>query len=266
MNPNLLRLLALLLSLMSIGLALFLRNKRNVVRILIPLLAFFLFLYKSIETIYWVSVGAVVIPYEISHLAYFVVPLLFLIGFSGSDYAAGSLAFICGAGFLLGATIKPDDLIANMSLYEDVRLLLTHELLFLLALLSLFGFRRLSFKDYWAFIGMMICFLVYFLLLRYRCLYQGQDFSSFSIALRVMDGSLVNYLIPNASTGWQIAFAVFCISLIFLVPGLLIPLNQKLFALNLRKGQAAEEDVVLSERYGLVPFWIRKKKNTSSKG
>lgn len=183
----------------------------------------------------------------------------FLVGLPGSDYAGGALAFVCGVGFLLGAFIRPADLIANMTLYEDIRLLFTHELFFFLSLLSLFTYRSFLGKDYWSFVMTMFFFLLYFLLLRYRVIFPKEDFSSYSIALRVMDGSLVNYLIPDASLTWRILFASFCIGLIFLVPWLLLLLNQAWFRQEIKKGKVKERDVPLEHRYGLIP-WLQRKK------
>lgn len=259
MDGNLFRLFALFLSLISLGLLFYLRDKRHVSGILIVVLSLVLLLYKSGETIYFAQEGKSVIPYEVSHLAYWVVPFLFLVGLPGSDYAGGALAFVCGVGFLLGAFIRPADLIANMTLYEDIRLLFTHELFFFLSLLSLFTYRSFLGKDYWSFVMTMFFFLLYFLLLRYRVIFPKEDFSSYSIALRVMDGSLVNYLIPDASLTWRILFASFCIGLIFLVPWLLLLLNQARFRQEIKKGKVKESDVPLEHRYGLIP-WLQRKK------
>lgn len=259
MDPNLFRLLALLFALILFSLAFLCQAKRKLVRSLSCLLALAFLLYKSGEGIYFLAHGLSFIPYEISHLAYWVVPILLLVGFAGSDYASGALSFICGVGFLLGAFISPANLIANLSFYEQIRLLITHELLYFLSLLLLFDFRIFQSRDYLTFLFMMTGFLVYFLLLKYRVIFSDQDFSSYSIALRVMDGSLVAYLAPNPPFALQVGFAILCIALIFLVPFLLIPLGKSIFALRKKKGNSQEEEVPFEQRYGLLPYLKRKK-------
>jgi hypothetical protein len=259
MDPHLFGLLAFLLALLLLGAAFLLRGKRAIVRRIALILATVLLLYKSGEGIYFLTQGIYFIPYEVSHLAYWVVPILLLLGFSGSDYAAGALSFICGVGFLLGAIIDPSDLIANMTLYEEIRLFFTHELLFFLSLLLLFDFRSFAWKDYVVFVGMMLVFLLYLLLLRYRVLF-AEDFTSRSIALQVMDGSLVNYLHPQAPLALRVGFAILCISLIFLVPSGLIFLGRLFFAWRTHKGIVQTEMVPYEERYGLLPLLARKRK------
>jgi len=259
MDPNLFRLLALLLALALFFLASLERKRRKSVRFLSSLLAFVLLLFKSGEGVYFLVRRLSFIPYEVSHLAYWVVPIFLLLGFVGSDYASGALSFICGVGFLLGAIISPANLIANMTLYEQVRLLITHELLYFLSLLTLFYFRIFHWRDYAAFVFTMLGFLLYLLLLKYRVIFSDKDFSSFSIALRVMDGSLVAYLAPNPSFGLRAGFAILCIGLVFLVPFLLIFLGKRIFALRVRKGKVQDAEVSFEERYGLLPYLKRKK-------
>lgn len=258
MDPNLFGLFAFLLALLLLLFAFLLRGKRSLVCLLSVILASALLLFKSGEGIYFLTQGIYFIPYEVSHLAYWVVPILLLLGFPGSDYAAGALSFICGVGFLLGAVIDPSDLIANMTLYEEIRLFFTHELLFFLSLLLLFDFRSFSGKDYAVFVATMLVFLLYFLLLRYRVLFV-EDFTSRSIALQVMDGSLVAYLSPNPSLLLRVGFAILCITLVFLVPFLLILLGRSLFQRRLRKGEIKSEQVPFEERYGLLPYLQRRK-------
>jgi len=259
MDPNLFRLLALFLALVLFFLAFLARKGRKAVRFLSSLLALAFLLFKSGEGIYFLAHGLYFIPYEVSHLAYWIVPIFLLLGFAGSDYAAGALSFICGVGFLLGAFISPANLIVNMTLYEQIRLLITHELLYFLSLLVLFYFRIFHWQDYAAFVVTMLGFLLYLLLLKYRVIFSEQDFSSFSIALRTMDGSLIAYLTPDPSFGLRVGFAILCIGLIFLVPFLLIFLGKRIFALRVRKGKVQDAEVSFEERYGLLPYLKRKK-------
>ena len=114
MDPHLFGLFAFLLVLLLLAFAFILRNKRSLVRHIAVILTVALLVFKSGEAVYFLFQGRYFIPYEVSHLAYWVVPILLLLGFPGSDYAAGALSFICGVGFLLGAMIDPSDLIANM--------------------------------------------------------------------------------------------------------------------------------------------------------
>jgi hypothetical protein len=260
MDPEIFRLVALLIAFALLMGAFLLRRKRKAIRWLAEILALALLLFKSGEGLYFLAHQVYFIPYEISHLAYWVVPFLLLLGFSGSDYAAGALAFVCGVGFLLGAAINPSDLIANMSRYEVIRLLVTHELLFFLSLLLLFDFRVFHWRDYGVYVATMLAFLTYLLLLKYRILFPSHDFSSYSIALQVMDGSLVAYLSPNPSLGLRVGFAILCIALIFLVPFALIFAAKGIFALRLRQNVVSTAEVPGEERYGLIPLLKRKKK------
>jgi hypothetical protein len=262
MNPDLFRLLALLLALGGLVLAFLLRKRRRLIRILSDALAFSLLLFKITETIVFSSQGIFFIPYEVSHLAYYVVPLLLLSGFAGSDYAAGALAFVVGMGFLLGAFSKPDSLIYGMSLYEEIRLLWTHELLFFLALLLLFDFRRFHLFDFAMYLATMAGFALYFLLLKFRLLFPQEDFNSYSIALQVMDGSLLRYLVNDPGLGLRIFFATGCILLVFLVPFLLFFLSNWGIKEKKKKGQLRQDEVPLWGRYGFYPFLKRRKKSS----
>jgi len=259
MDPHLFGLFAFLLVLLLLAFAFILRNKRSLVRHIAVILTVALLVFKSGEAVYFLFQGRYFIPYEVSHLAYWVVPILLLLGFPGSDYAAGALSFICGVGFLLGAMIDPSDLIANMTLYEEIRLFFTHELLFFLSLLLLFDFRSFDWKDYAVFVATMLVFLLYLLLLRYRVLF-AEDFTSRSIALQVMDGSLVNYFHPQASLALRVGFATLCINLVFLVPFGLIFLGRRVFAWRIQKRLVSQATVSFEERYGLFPFLARKRK------
>ena len=263
MAPDLFRLLSILVALLLSGLAFLLRRKRRFIRILVPTLALLLFLFKIGDTVYLVVSGLYYPPYEISHLAYYVVPLLILSGLPGSDFAAGSLSFIVGVGFLLGAIIKPDSLIAGMSLYGEIRLLCTHELFYFLAWPLLFSFRRFAWKDYGAFLLMMACFAGYFLLLRYHVIYPGKDYNSYSIALGVMDGSLVRYLAEDPSLSLQAIFALSCLLLVFLVPLLLYFLSGQNWKRRVQKGEIIHDVLPLGARFGILPWFLRRHKKKS---
>lgn len=246
----------MLLALLALLLAFLLRKKRRLLLSLVPLLCGLLLLFKIGDAIYLVKANLYYPPYEISHLAYYVVPLLICSGIPGSDFAAGSLSFIVGVGFLLGAFIRPDALIANMNLYETIRLLITHELFFFLAWPLLFSFRLFPKKNYGAFLAMMAGFVTYFLLLRYHVIYPDRDYSSSSIALQVMDGSLIRYLDSSYTLGLQILFACSCILLVFAVPFLLLVISRALFL----KKPYQHRELPMGARYGLWPFIQRKKK------
>lgn len=263
MAPDLFRLLSILVALLLSGLAFLLRRKRRFIRILVPTLALLLFLFKIGDTVYLVVSGLYYPPYEISHLAYYVVPLLILSGLPGSDFAAGSLSFIVGVGFLLGAVIKPDSLIAEMTLYGEVRLLCTHELFYFLAWPMLFSFRRFEKKDYGAFLAMMGCFVVYFLLLRYHVIYPEEDYNPYSIALGVMDGSLVRYLASDPSPFLQIIFAISCLILVFGVPLGLFFLGRTLWKSRLKKALFIHDELPLWARYGILSFFLKEKEKKS---
>jgi hypothetical protein len=261
MDPNLFRLLAILLGLVGVFLAFLISRKRRLIRILVSLLGMVLLLFKIGETVVFGCQGIFFIPYEVSHLAYYVVPLLLLLGFNGSDYASGALSFVVGMGFLLGAMIKPDSLIYGMSLYEEIRLLLTHELLFFISLPLLFSFRKFRWWDFGMYGASMALFALYFLLLKFRLIFPSEDFNSYSIVLQVMDGSLVRYLTSDPSLGLRIFFACGCILLVFLVPFLLFLLANWGFDEKKKKGQLEQEEIPLWGRYGLLPFLKRRKKS-----
>jgi hypothetical protein len=252
MAPDLFRLLSILLAAFLSLLAFLSRKKRRLFSWLIPSLALALLLFKIGDLIYLVSANLYYPPYEISHLAYYVVPLLILSGLPGTDFAAGSLSFIVGVGFLLGAIIKPDSLIAEMSLYGEIRLLCTHELFYFLSWPMLFSFRRFRKKDYGVFLLMMVAFVIYFLLLRYHVIYPSEDYNSYSIALGVMDGSLVRYLAEDPSLFLRIIFAISCLFLVFAVPLCLYFLSGKLWDFRLKKGAIQHEELPLWARYGLA--------------
>jgi hypothetical protein len=263
MAANLFRFLAILLAVLCSVIDYLLRRKRKLCYYLLPILSLALLFFKIGDLIYLISAGLYYPPYEISHLAYYVVPILILLGLPGSDFAAGSLSFIVGVGFLLGAIIKPDSLIALMSLYGEIRLLITHELFYAMAWPLLFSFRRFRAKDYGAFLAMMAGFLVYFLLLRYHVIYPSEDYNSYSIALGVMDGSLVRYLASDPSLFLCIIFAISCLILIFGVPLCLFFLGRALWASRLKKGLFVHDELPLWARYGLVPYFLKAKEKKS---
>jgi hypothetical protein len=260
MNPNLFRILALVSALGETVLAFLLRKDRRRIRISVSVLSFLLLVYKIGEGIYFGIHHLFFIPYEVSHLAYYVVPILLLLGFPGSDFAAGSLALISGVGFLLGAGIRPDSLIAGMNPYEEIRLLLTHELLFFLALPVLFSFRSFGRGDYLVFAGTLLCFLAYFLLLKYRILFPAEDFNSYSIVLGVLDGSLVKYLTEDVTLPLRILFATGSILLVFLVPLLILLGTRKHWERKKKEGKRQNIFLPLWGRYGLIPWEERRRK------
>jgi hypothetical protein len=262
MDPNLFRGLAILMAFGALLSAFFLRKHRRMMRILVSSLAALLLLFKIGETIAFASHGIFYIPYEVSHLAYYLVPLLLLLGFQGSDNAAGSLSFVVGMGFLFGAIIKPDSLLYGMSLYEEIRLLLTHELLFFISLPLLFSFRFFRYRDFGVFLLSMLALAIYFLLLKFRLIFKEEDFNSYSIALQVMDGSLVRYLTPNPPRGLRLFFACGCILLIFLVPFLLFLLSRWSFNRKKQKGIIENIEIPLWGRYGLIPWILRRRKGS----
>lgn len=257
MDSVLFRWLALIVALGAILVSFLLRYHRLASLRICLILVSLLLIYKIAEIPYEISHSYYVIPYEVSHLAYYVVPILLLSGLPGSDFASGALSLITGVGFLLGALIRPDSLIEGMSRYETVRLLVTHELLFFVSLPLLFTIRQYSKRDYLAFLGMMAGFVIYFLLLKYRVIFPKEDFNPYSIALRVLDGSLVGYLTPDVTLGLRVIFSLSCLLLVFGIPYLLLLVSLASFKRRKSKGRVTYPFIPFTYRGGLLPLLIR---------
>jgi hypothetical protein len=241
MDPVLFRWLALIVALGAILVSFLLRYHRLASLRICFILVSLLLIYKIAEIPYEISHSYYVIPYEVSHLAYYVVPLLLLSGLPGSDFASGALSLITGVGFLLGALIRP----------------VTHELLFFVSLPLLFTIRQYSKRDYLAFLGMMAGFVIYFLLLKYRVIFPKEDFNPYSIALRVLDGSLVGYLTPDVTLGLRVLFSSFCLLLVFGIPYLLLLVSLASFKRRKSKGRVTYPFIPFTYRGGLLPLLIR---------
>lgn len=176
----------------------FLRDKPVLSYRIAYFIAFFLFVYKVGEYIYWQAVGEhLKIPVEFSAVSYFLFGISTTFRLKRFDSFGAFCGFMAGMFFSVASWVSPDSFIANgreESWFLYAMAIINHHALYFGSMLLIANVRRFDPKKfYFMLIGVAVMlgytWLIY-LFTPYADLYGKLIF------IRICDGSILNYLFP----------------------------------------------------------------------
>ncbi len=189
--------LSLVYGLALLGIVLFalLANRCEASSLLAFLIMLALLLFKVIEDIYLGLHGQAesLIPFEYSHIIYYLSPLLILLGAKRLRYSGGILAFIAGLGYLIGAAFAYETTL-NFTMYVLVKGLVIHELLFFTGLVELFSVAKFKRTDYWPFLALMAGMTIYISLLCFKVILPDYPYYGTPFSFQFLTGDIGTYI------------------------------------------------------------------------
>lgn len=229
MDPISYRLLLLSLYLSLILLFVYLRKKSFSLPFVFTL-SLLLALVRSGQFIAYAVMGIKVYPIEISHISYFLTCGILLSGIPQLQYVGGYFSFLSGLGYFVGAMLSPSSMMSGLGTFEFVLAILSHSLLFFFGLMLLFGTRKYQKRVFLYTACSFALTLLFAFLVKKDILYPGIPKSSYVI-LKMVDGTLLNYLFPNLvlTDLLKVLTTVFLLLSSFLLALLFYAVNRRIF-------------------------------------
>lgn len=171
----------------------FCRNRKVSYYISISL-AVVIILYKIGNDLYYIIEGQAytLLPFEYSHIIYYLAPILVLTRVRKLQYSAGILAFLAAIGYIFGALFNYSSTL-TLGLYIIIKGLILHELLFLLSIFELFALVEFRWSDYWPFLGIVLAMTVYLVLLCVGVILPDYPYTGEPVCFQFFRGDLGKY-------------------------------------------------------------------------
>ena len=258
--------LGVTLTALAILITFLLRRKQKASAKLAFIVTMILFAFKSVESLYWVfvDIGEVKLV-EYSYFAYYIVPLLLLIGHPRTRYTAGFYAFAIGVGYIAGMLMNPEGMLSTHKdavflYYAAYRGVIQHVILFFIGILCLFNVSKFKKRDAIPLAIILTLITGWMYLVKFGIVYP-EGYSGESKGVFIADGSLATWIFGENIELWHRLVtmgAVLLIAALCIVGS--IALNRLIFKRRYKKGYIPNEELPLNEDYGIIPFLARKNK------
>jgi hypothetical protein len=251
--------LSLVYGLFLVEIAIFplISKRRRICSSLSFVLLMALLAFKIGEAVYeGVAERSFFIPFEYSHLAYFLVPFLALLGFPRLRYSVGAFSFLVGLGYIVGDAWGYQDTL-TFAMYVIIRGLLVHEALFFVGLLELFSISRFLYSDYWWFLLLGAAMSVYLALVCYGVIFPSAAAGANPFSFSLLTGGVGVYIFgrSNLSLFERVFSSSLIVMLLLGASFLALWLNRLVFSHRKKADPSYDLALPLSQDLGLFPFF-----------
>lgn len=134
-------------------------------------------------------------PIEFSHLSYFILGTIIILGIKPLFPFAGFCSFISGFIYIIAAFVAPGSMMKNMPGHLLPFAMVSHSLLFIAGTLIMTGFVKFKPRQIiWAGIG-SVCIIGYGLLVKFGYIFPNASNRNSSTLLQLIDGTILSSVI-----------------------------------------------------------------------
>lgn len=218
----------IILFILFLILTIFLKNK-FIIKLIIYSIAIVLLVWKTIEFTYYGVTKTGSYPIEFSHISYFVYGVIILSGIKKFYFTAGIYGLLSGIGYIIGGVASPKTMLTSLPPYLVIMGYISHMLLLLGGLLTLFKVKRYPLKDiYITYIFLALTFIFAYLV-KIKVFYPDANNLNSLVIIKLVDGSLLEYLgIINDNFWLRILVSCVIYIVIALFVLIIIKINNKI--------------------------------------
>ena len=191
----------IILFILFLVLTIFLKNK-FLIKLIIYSIAIVLLVWKTIEFTYYGVTKTGSYPIEFSHISYFVYGAIILSGIKKFYFTAGIYGLLSGIGYIIGGLASPKTMLTSLPPYLVIMGYISHMLLLLGGLLTLFKVKRYPLKDiYITYIFLALTFIFAYLV-KIKVFYPDANNLNSLIIMKLIDGSILSYIGVTHNKPW----------------------------------------------------------------
>ncbi len=221
------RLLIFTLALVFILVTYLLKNNNNTSAIIVLIISVILLIWKCQEFSINIKNNSVY-PIEFSHISYFVLSIIAILGLKPLYLFGGSCGLISGIGYYITFFISPQVMQQTMTTPILNKGLISHSFLFFAGLLLIFNIKKFKIKEYYfSFIGLSLIYLYGFLALN-KIIFPNAKSSNY-VFLNFLSAYYLSYLTGtiNNPLYLKVIFVIFTFIVVSSTTYLFYILNQK---------------------------------------
>ena len=193
----------IILFILFLVLTIFLKNK-FLIKLIIYSIAIVLLVWKTIEFTYYGVTKTGSYPIEFSHISYFVYGVIILSGIKKFYFTAGIYGLLSGIGYIIGGVASPKTMLTSLPPYLVIMGYISHMLLLVGGLLTLFKVKRYPLKDiYITYIFLALTFIFAYLV-KIKVFYPDANNLNSLIIIKLIDGSILSYIGVTYNESWII--------------------------------------------------------------
>lgn len=191
----------IILFILFLILTIFLKNK-FIIKLIIYSIAIVLLVWKTIEFTYYGVTKTGSYPIEFSHISYFVYGVIILSGIKKFYFTAGIYGLLSGIGYIIGGVASPKTMLTSLPPYLVIMGYISHMLLLLGGLLTLFKVKRYPLKYiYITYIFLALTFIFAYLV-KIKVFYPDANNLNSLIIMKLIDGSILSYIGVTYNEPW----------------------------------------------------------------
>ena len=183
----------IILFILFLILTIFLKNK-FIIKLIIYSIAIVLLVWKTIEFTYYGVTNTGTYPIEFSHISYFVYGVIILSGIKKFYFTAGIYGLLSGIGYIIGGVASPKTMLTSLPPYLVIMGYISHMLLLLGGLLTLFKVKRYPLKDIYITYVFLALTFIFAYLVKIKVFYPDANNLNSLVIIKLVDGSLLEYL------------------------------------------------------------------------
>ena len=151
-------------------------------------------MWKTIEFTYYGIINTGTYPIEFSHISYFVYGVIIMSSIKKFYFTARIYGLLSGIGYIIGGVASPKTMLTSLPSYLVIMGYISHMLLLLGGLLTLFKVKRYPLKAYlFTYIFLALTFIFAYLA-KIKLFYQDANNLNSLVIMKLIDGSILSYI------------------------------------------------------------------------
>ena len=154
----------------------------------------FLVVWKTIEFTYYGITNTGTYPIEFSHISYFVYGVIILSSIKKFYFTARIYGLLSGIGYIIGGVASPKTMLTSLPSYLVIMGYISHMLLLLGGLLTLFRVKRSPLKDIYIIYIFLALTFIFAYLVKIKVFYPDAINLNSLVIMKLIDGSILSYI------------------------------------------------------------------------
>ena len=184
----------------------------------------FLVVWKTIEFTYYGITNTGTYQIEFFHISYFVYGVVILSSIKKFYFTARIYGLLSGIGYIIGGVASPKTMLTSLPSYLVIMGYISHMLLLLGGLLTLFKVKRYPLKDiYITYIFLALTFIFAYLV-KIKVFYPDANNLNSLIIMKLIDGSILSYIGVTYNEPWINVFITILVYVVLALFALIVNL------------------------------------------